>query len=109
MSKQNYKVEFTSKNEEDEKFTLTFSVERTKHTAIITDPDVYEHKTDKFCCLVEDKTGQNITRRFRAESLTNWLAFQVEIHIVGEQVHCHVIERVVTFLVQNSDLQPTKE
>lgn len=102
-----YKLEFTSKNEPTQKFTLTFTVEQAMRTHSIQEMQVYQHTGDIFCGISQaNAVFRSSTHSFRVTSITGYLKFSIDISITPTGCTVVVIEQVITTIECVENLQP---
>jgi len=103
--KNKYTTKFTSKNEKDRVFTLSFQIEPCTHIHVIANVQCYDHRRDVYLnCTRKSITRINWHGTF--ESVVDYLTFEVEICPTPTGATVSVIEKVITSIAFIENLQP---
>lgn len=101
-----YKTVFISRNEEDRTFDLTFAIEATKRLHMITDVQVYDRKRDVFLELSRNPATNLDHWHCTAKSILDYIQFDVDILVVSTGASVSVVEKVITVIHSEDNLQP---
>lgn len=96
-----YRLQFTSKNESKEKFTLEFQLDHQRIEWIT----VYQHTVDAFC---EVKATNQVAQSVHAtvKSILNYLSFDIDIIIIPTGAEVFVVEKIITLINHTPNLHP---
>lgn len=104
MPPNKYSYDFTSRNDENEKFQLTFEVIPARHMHSVIDAKVYQRRGDMFCKVVNHKS--NNRHSLHVESIHNAMKFGIDIYVRPDGCEIFVIENVLTTIAHESTLKP---
>lgn len=101
-----YRKVFTSQNEPEREFTLTFVIESTRTAHIVVSPEVYDKRRDVFLSIGKMHTTSGGSTHFIAESIFDYLKFDIDILPLATGCALGIIERVITTIASEENLQP---
>lgn len=104
MPPNKYNYEFTSQNDENEKFTLTFEVVSLRREHSLVAVKVYQHRGDMFCKVTTHKS--NARHSLHVESIHNAMKFGIDIYVRPDGCEIFVVENVLTTIAHTETLKP---
>lgn len=104
MSPNRYQYGFTSNNDEDEKFVLSFEVLPAQVLHVVCDAKVYQRRGDMYCKVTSHVADKRTC--LHVESIHNSMKFGIEIFVHPKGCEIFVIEKVVTTIAHAVNLKP---
>lgn len=103
MQSNPYFLAFTSQNDEDEKFELSFEVLPSRKMPAICNVQVYQRRGDTFCEVTLHAADKRTC--IHVKSIHNSMQFSIEIFAALQSCEIFIIERVLTTIVHKT-IQP---
>lgn len=105
MPPNRYQYGFASKNDEDERFILSFEVLPGKILHVVCEAKVYQRRGDMYCKVTSHVADKRTC--LHVESIHNSMQFGIEIFVHPKGCEIFVIEKVLTTIAHIEVLKPT--